>query len=87
MEQWEFHELAQATVNRFLDRIPTKYVGGFESELDGGEYSTAVENLLLTLVDDRVPVTRDEQEDLRRLLDYLKQPISKLDQLTLSPQA
>jgi frataxin-like iron-binding protein CyaY len=84
MEQSEFHELTEATVARFLDRIPARYVDGFEAELDGGEYTMAVENLVLTLVNDKVPVTQSEQEDLRQLLDYLNQPTSKLDDLTMS---
>ena len=53
MEQREFHDLTEAMVTRFLSRIPTKYVGGFEAELDGGEYAMAVENLVLTLVNAR----------------------------------
>ena len=87
MQQWEFHELAQAIVTRFLDRVPARYVDGFEAALDGGEYSMAVEDLVLTLVNDKVPVTPVEREDLHRLLDYLNQPVDALDGLTLVFQA
>jgi hypothetical protein len=83
MEQWEFHQLAHATVTRFLHRIPARYAGGFEAELDGGEYSTAVENLVLTLVNDSVPVAPTERDDLRRLLEYLHESSSKLDGLNV----
>ncbi len=81
MSQQEFHELAHRMVVGFLPRIPDRYVEGFEAELDGGEYALAVENLVLTLVNDRVPVTTAEREDLHRLLDYLNQPTTALDGL------
>jgi hypothetical protein len=44
----------------------------------------AVENLLLTLVNDTVPVTPTEHEDLRRPLDHPNWPTSKLTVLTLA---
>lgn len=47
----------------------------------------AVNDLLLTLVDDQVPVTPAEREDVRRLLEYLKEPTDKLDRLNVVPQA
>src|SRR5436190_14796808 len=68
--------------SRADDIIGTRTVGCFEAELDGGEYSTAIENLVLTLINDKVPVSQREQEDLRRLLDYLRQPTTELDGLT-----
>jgi len=86
MEDWQFHELIVTTVSRFLHRIPVKYVGGFEAELGGGEYALAVENLVLTLVNDKVPVTPAEKEDLRRLVEYLNEPTAALDDLTLTSQ-
>ena len=85
MGQWEFHELAETMVNRFISRIPAKYVDGFEAELDGGEYRIAIENLVLTLVNDKVPVAPAERDDIRRLLDYLSEPTAALDGLTVTP--
>lgn len=85
MEQREFHDLAQATVTSFLPRVSAKYVSGLEAELDGGEYSTAVENLVLTLVNDKVPVSPAERDDLKRLVAYLDQPVGTLDELTVVP--
>jgi hypothetical protein len=68
-------------VTRLLDRVPTAHRDGFASLLAGGELRMAVEDLLTTLVDDQVPVTPAEREDVRRLLEYLKQPLDKLDHL------
>lgn len=87
MEQREFAGLTEAIVVRFLPRIPARYVRGFEQEIRAGEYSLAVENLVLTLVNDQIPVTPPEQEDLRRLLEHLHQPLDALDGLTLTPSA
>ena len=86
MDQSEFHELTEATVNQVLDRIPSKYIPGFEAMLDGGEYSMAVEDLVLTLINNQVPATGAEQESLLRLLVYLRQPTTTLDDLTLASQ-
>ena len=87
MEEWEVDELIKATVNRFLPRIPPRYVRGFERVLHAGEFSMAVDDLVLTLVKNKVPVTHSEQQDLRRLLDHLNRPTSKLDELTMDPQS
>lgn len=57
MEQREFAGLTEAIVVRFLPRIPARYVRGFEQEIRAGEYNLAVENLVLTLVNDQIPVT------------------------------
>jgi hypothetical protein len=86
MEQWEFYELTEATVARFLARMPATYVRGFESELNAGEYSMAVDDLVATLLKENVPVTADERDDLRRLVRHLKQPTDPLDRLTLVGQ-
>ena len=86
MEQWEFDELTEATVNRFLPRIPERYVQGFHSMLYAGELSMAVDDLVHTLSANNVPVTRSEQEDLRRLMDHLGQPTDMLANLTLTAQ-
>jgi hypothetical protein len=84
MEEWEIDELIKATVNRFLPRMPAKYVRGFERVLYAGEFTMAVDDLLVTLVNYNVPVTRTEKEDLRRLLDHLHRPTDMLDDLTLA---
>jgi len=85
MSHQEFHELAHSTVVGFLPRIPDRYVEGFEAELDGGEYALAVENLVLTLVNDQVPVTSAEWEKLHQLLAYLNTPAAVMDGLTAAP--
>jgi hypothetical protein len=84
MQQWEFHELARATVERLLARVPAQYRAGFEAELDGGEYVLAVEELVLTLIRDQVPVAPAELDDLRRLLAHLRQPLTRLDAVLCS---
>lgn len=87
MDYPEFSELTHTTVTRLLDRVPAKYREGFESLLIGGELRMAVNDLLTTLVDDQVPVTPAEQVNVRRLLEYLKEPTDKLDQLNVIPTA
>jgi hypothetical protein len=87
MDYPEFSELAHTTVTRFLDRVPARYREAFESLLIGGEQRMAVTNLAITLVDDQVPVTPVEREDVRRLLEFLKEPTDKLDQLNVVRQA
>jgi hypothetical protein len=83
MEQWEFHDMTKATVDRFMPRIPEKYVEGFESALHGGEFGMVVDDLVLTVVKDHVPVTASERDDLCRLLVYLRRPTEILDELTM----
>jgi hypothetical protein len=87
MDYPEFSELARTTLTRFLDRVPAKYREGFESLLTGGELRMAVNDLLVTLVDDQVPVTSADREDVRLLLKYLKEPTDKLDRLNVVAQA
>ena len=85
MDYAEFSRLCETTVRAFLGRIPAKYREDFEYLLTGGEQRMAVTNLAVTLVDDQVPVTPAECEDVRRLLEYLKEPTDKLDQLNVIP--
>lgn len=87
MDYPEFSDLTYATVNNFLDRVPAKYRKGFEYLLIGGEERLAVNDLAATLVQDQVPVTPAERDDVRRLLEFLKEPTDRLDHLNVvSPE-
>ncbi len=86
MDNAEFTELTEATVRGLLNRVPAKYREGFQVALDGGELTIAVEGLMMTLVDDQVPVTRTEHDNLALLLAHLKQPSSALNRLNVRSQ-
>lgn len=87
MDYPEFSELTYTMVTNFLDRIPGKYRKDFEYLLIGGEDRMAVTNLAVTLADDQVPVTPAERDDVRRLLEYLKESTDRLDHLNVvSPE-
>lgn len=58
MKYGEFYAKTEDIVQVMLPRIPQKFVEGFEELPAVGETSMAVENLLWTLVDDEVPVSR-----------------------------
>jgi len=85
MDYAEFSQLCETTVTTFLDRVPARYREGFESLLIGGEQRMALTDLFLTLVDDQVPVTPAERENIRRLLEYLKEPTDSLGRLNVVP--
>ncbi|MGH3646168.1 MAG: hypothetical protein ACRDTM_03180 [Micromonosporaceae bacterium] len=84
MEYAEFSALTNETVRGLLDRLPVKYHHGFEAALIGGELRMTVEALMKTLVADHVPVTLAERDNLGRMLAYLKEPPSGLDQLNVT---
>lgn len=82
MRESEFNQLAEATVSRFMNRVPTPYAKGMTA-IDGDEYWLAVENLVLVLADREVAITPDERDDLYRLVEEMRAPdlLEKLDGL------
>lgn len=72
MEYWEFCELTRQMVQQLLPRIPERYRDGFDLDKSGGEYAFLVEELVYTVVDDQIPVSRAELESLRALAGYFK---------------
>jgi len=86
MDYAEFSQLANTTLDAFLGRVPARYREGLESLIIGGEQRLAVTNLATTLVADQVPVTTAERDGVRRLLEYLNEPIDNLDALNVSPE-
>lgn len=86
MEYDEFAELAEQTIEQLLDRIPERYRKPIGSLMYAGEEREAVTNLAATVADDQVPVTADERDDLRRLLEYLKEPTGTLSRLNVAPE-
>jgi len=87
MDYAEFSELTHRTMADLLDRIPAKYREGFEGLLIAGELRTVVTDLVTTLVDDRVRVTAEERDDVRRLLEDLGEPTDNLARLNVVPEA
>lgn len=84
MDDAEIDDLIERIVELFLPRVPPRYVDGFESMMDAGEYALAVDDLVATLVVENVPVTPAERDDLRRLLEATNEPTDRLDRLTLA---
>jgi len=87
MEPAEFSELTHRTTANLVGRIPARYREAMEGLLIGGEMRLVVTNLAITLVDDQVPVTAAERDDVRRLLEHLKEPTDNLARLNVVPEA
>lgn len=72
MDQHDFHELTDTVVERLLPRMPQRFLDVYEGMQAAGEYWRLVQGLVWVLVDDRVPVSAQEREQLHRMVHHLK---------------
>lgn len=85
MRRDEFRPLALQVIDGFKARISHDGLSLLEYPLSGGELGLAIEDLVGVIVDEGVPVTITEREQLRGLLNYLEQPSNIVDQLRVEP--
>ena len=84
MDPVDWDELARDVVARLKPRIQAKWVPAIDSEIAGGEWAMAVEDLAGILADDQVPVTAADQADLLRLLVDLGDSTEDVDRLNVA---
>lgn len=84
MNEKEWDDLAEQIVNRLKPRLDPKWVPGIESEMAGGEYAMAVEDLIAILVDDQVEVTEQDKRDLELLAPGTDASAEDLDRLLVA---
>jgi hypothetical protein len=83
MEYPEFSSLARQTMAGLLDRLPTQFRAPFEGAMVAGELRYGVKHLALVVRAQEVPVTAEEQQAFRRLLEYLGEPTTAADEMTV----
>jgi hypothetical protein len=83
MEYPEFSRLARATMGALLDRLPVQFREPFEGSMIAGEFRYGVKHLALVVRREQVPVTAQEQEAFRSLLEYLGEPTTAADEMTV----
>ncbi|MGH3740359.1 MAG: hypothetical protein ACRDT1_03375 [Micromonosporaceae bacterium] len=84
MNHAEFHDLVESTIRGMYDRIPERYHEGFEIAFKVGELGPAVEELLGGLQRFDTPITPAERDNLTRVLNYLNEPVSRLDGIAVT---
>ncbi|SDD14317.1 hypothetical protein [Glycomyces harbinensis] len=86
MDQDDFYDLTDAVIERLLPRMPQRFLNIYEGMQVSGEYWRLVEGLVWVLVDDQIPVSAQEREQLSKMVDHLKdneEMRAKLSGLTL----
>lgn len=81
MNEKEWDDLAVQVVNRLKARIDSKWVPGIASEMAGGEFAMALEDITGILADDQIPVTEQDRRDLLALateMSELSEDIGRL---------
>jgi hypothetical protein len=89
MDQDDFYDLTDAVVERLLPRMPQRFLDVYEGMQTAGEYWRLVQGLVWVLVDDQVPVTGEERDQLFQMVNHLKdneEMLAKLAELRVPPE-
>ncbi|WP_112138932.1 hypothetical protein [Glycomyces dulcitolivorans] len=89
MDQDDFYDLTDAVVERLLPRMPQRFLDVYEGMQAAGEYWRLVQGLVWVLVDDQVPVTGEERDQLFQMVNHLKdneEMLAKLAELRVPPE-
>lgn len=82
MDEYEIAQRASSLAHRFADRIPQQTLEIIELMDGGGEYGELTVELSVSLAAHKVPVTPEERDELRALLEAMgmaTDPIEKLN--------
>ena len=82
----DIHEIARRASNlphRFADRIPRETLEIIELMDGGGEYGELTIELAASLAAHNTPVTGEERDELRALLEAMNMPTDPIEQLNV----
>ena len=83
MDEYEIARRASDLPHRFADRVPRDTLEIIELMDGGGEYGELTIELAASLAAHKVPVTPEERDELRALLEAMNMPTYPIEQLNV----
>ena len=83
MTETEIVEQAEALPERFADRLTESALWSIKRMRGGGEYGMLTIELAASLAAHNTPVTPDERDELRALLEAMNMPTDPIEQLNV----
>ena len=83
MDKYEIARRASTLPHRFADRIPRDTLETIELMDGGGEYGEVDDRVGASLAAHKTPVTPDERDELRALLEAMHMPTDPIEQLNV----
>ena len=84
MDKYEIARKASSLPQRFADRIPRQHAWRSLSCMrGGGEYGELTIELAASLAAHKTPVTPEERDELRALLEAMNMPTDPIEQLNV----
>ena len=83
MTEAEIIERAETLPDRFADRVTESTLWSIKRMRGGGEYGELTIELAAALAAHRTPVTPEERDELRELLEATRMPTDPIDQLNV----
>ena len=83
MTEAEVIERAETLPERFADRVSESTLWSIKRMRGGGEYGELTIELAASLAANGTPVTPDERDELRALLDAMNMPTDPIEQLNV----
>lgn len=87
MDRYEIARRASSLPQRFADRIPRDTLEIIELMDGGGEYGELTIELAASLAAHKTPVTPEERDELRALLEAMNMPTDPIEQLNVQADA
>lgn len=85
MDAREASALAKAVIERLAPKVPSEDEAAFvRRSAWAGEPAIALSELVAILVDERVPVTSRDRDDLRRLLAEFGETAKEVDRMIIA---
>lgn len=83
MDRYEIARRASSLPQRFADRVPQHTLEIIELMDGGGEYGELTIELAAALAAHKAPVTAEERNELRELLEAMDMPTDPIEQLNV----
>ena len=83
MTEDEIIDKAEALPERFADRLTESALWSVQQMRGGGEYGLLTIEIAASLAKHHTPVTPEERDDLRELLEAMHKPTGPVEQLNV----
>jgi hypothetical protein len=83
MTETEIIERAETLPERFADRVTDSTLWSIKRMRGGGEYGELTIELAASLAANSTPVTSEERDELRALLEAMNMPTDPIEQLNV----
>ena len=83
MTETEIIERAEALPERFADRLTESTLWSIKRMRGGGEYGELTIELAASLAAHKTPVTAEERDELRALLEAMHMPTDPIEELNV----